>query len=240
MSAVDYLSEFLFDVFKTPTDRDKQRLVGASNISQLCNRCLADDMLQVRREPSDFWAGAVIGTAVHDYAERRVNEHPYLTEKYPTVETEFRMTLGEIPGYGVVKSTSDLYFPEIKCVGDYKTTTKAKLKFIKKACERPQSEFEEAKVTEARYKIAGYANQAHLYGWGYQQAGYPVERVSLLFVCRDAGTDADFFIWDAPYDGERALKVWDRAVRLWEWLQSHDADGLDSHPLCWYCNNIRD
>lgn len=227
-------------MFKTPTDRDKQRLIGASNFSQLCNRCLADDMLQIAREPSAWWAGAVVGTAVHDYAEHRVKDHPYLQEKYPTVETEFRMTLGEIEGYGTIKSTSDLYFPDIKCVGDYKTTTKAKLKYIIKACTTVQTPFEDSRVTEARYKLAGYANQAHSYGRGYEQAGYEVENVALLFICRDAGTDADFYVWHTPYDRERAEAVWSRVERLWVWLQSHSVDELDSHELCWYCSNVRD
>jgi hypothetical protein len=238
-AANEYAERFIRDVLKAQTDRDKQIHIGASNMSQLCDRCLGDDMVGIRHEPSRYWGGAVVGTAIHQYVEYRLLNEEAVQSMYPEVRTEHRMVLGEIEGYGTVKSTSDLYLPDVMAVGDIKTTTQKKLDLIIQAVQLPQSESESKSVTDARYKLATYVNQLMLYGRGYEDQGFEVKNVSLLFVCRDMLTDDHIYAYTREYSREWADRVWNRAVRMWEFLQSHDVDELDSHDLCWYCSNCR-
>jgi hypothetical protein len=146
--------------------------------------------------------------------------------------------MGELAGYGTIKSTTDLYVPTIYTVVDYKSTTKAKIKYIKDALYDPESTYEATAVKEARFKVGGYRNQGQSYGRGLVQAGHRVDWVSLLFVCRDGTGDADIWPWTEPYDQERADQVWHRVERLWAWLNDgHDPEELTSHPHCYTCTH---
>jgi hypothetical protein len=107
------------DLLSGETERDQQRKVGASNMSNPCTFCLARDMavmLDSDIEPAPrgkYFMGSVIGTAIHNLLEERAKDNPdYLPE--------IRVELGEIPGYGVIKSTSDLYIISKAAVNDWK------------------------------------------------------------------------------------------------------------------------
>lgn len=223
------------NLLRQETARDKQSKVGASNFSSLCTRCLGDDLLGLKPHgQSQHYLGAVVGTAIHAMLEER-------GQNDPDTLTEFKLTLGELPGYGVIKSTMDLYHEPSGTVGDYKTTTKDKLVFIKRALLDEPDEFEVSKVTDARFKVAGYINQALSYGRGMVLAGYDVKNVVLIFVCRDGSGDKDVWSYMIPYDQEQADKVWLRLERLWAWLQEgNDPRKLPSHASCYYCSNVRD
>lgn len=228
---------YALSLLKEPTDRDKQVKIGASNMSSLCTRCLGDDMLVGQESEvyeSPFWLGAVIGTAVHLLLEERGKSDP-------DTLTESKLVIGTIPGYGEVKSTMDVYHAPSHGVLDWKTTTREKLVFIKRAFKEPYDEHEVTKLTEARFKVNGYLNQGMLYGKGALLAGLPVENVSLVFVCRDGQGDKDVWAKTVPFDPEHAEKVWNRAVNLWNALQDgRELATLPSHPMCWFCNTQRD
>ena len=227
---------FIRDLLKAPSDRDRQVVVGASNLSNPCARCLANDMIATGPSGSGrYWLGAVIGTAIHSHIEERVNalgEDRYIPES--------KVVLGEIDGYGVVKSTSDLFDVLSGTVVDAKTTTRDKLKFIKRALEDPPHELEPTLVAEARHKVNGYIYQLLLYGKGQVNAGRTVKRVALVFICRDGKGDEDIWSWSMDYDPEEAERVWDRGVRLWAWLQDgNDPATLPSALHCWTCNQAK-
>lgn len=219
-----------------PTDRGRQVKVGASNFSPGCARCLADALLATQRgEDGPYWAGAWVGSAIHGYLEDLIIKHR------PSWMSEQKLVLGELPEYGTVKSTTDLYIPGLALCGDFKTTTKKKLPSIKEALETEPSKWDTTAVAEARYKVQGYINQVMSYGRGLVLAGHTVEWVSLIFICRDAVGDQDVWTWTAPYDQEHADKIWDRMERLWAWLrEGNDPAMLPSDPHCYTCTRVRD
>lgn len=228
--------QFTLGLLKEATERDKQVSIGASNLSNMCSRCLAEDMQGAGGDiyGGRFWLGAVIGTATHLLLESR-------TEPGKRYLPEQRVVVGEIPGYGVVKSTSDLFDKPSGTVVDYKTTTREKLKYIKRAVHDAPDEFEVTKVAQMRHKVSGYRNQGMLYGLGMENAGHTVNRVAFVFICRDGLNDDDVWEWPMPYDRDLALKVLDRGVRLWAWLsEGHTPDELSSAPHCWTCSMRRD
>ena len=213
--------------------RDKQVRVGASNLSNPCSRCLAFDLygytqpvVQGRR--SKYWLGARIGTAIHESLEAHNTD--------PDFESEVRVELGAIPGYGTVKSTTDLYHPASGTVVDYKTTTREKLEWIKRAVREEPNEYEVSAVAEARTKVVQYQTQTFLYGMGLIRSGRQVNRCALVFVCRDGKTDEDVWGFDYPYRPEQAQAAWDRGVLIWQWLElGGDPDELVPHPHCFRC-----
>lgn len=229
-------TDFIRELFKAPTERDKQYKVGASNLSNPCNRCLAEQLLggqMSSNSESPWWFGAVEGTALHLYAETRGQDIPGWIP-------ESKVVLGEFPGYGVIKSTSDGFYVPTGTVVDLKSTMREKLKYIKRAVYDEPNEYEVTKVTEARLKVNTYRDQTFLYGLGQENAGRTVNNVALVFICRDGTGDGDFWGHTFPYDRERALLVLDRGARLWAWLeQGHKPDELKSHPGCYNCNQRR-
>lgn len=225
------------ELLKAPTTRDLQVKVGASNFSQPCPRCLADDLLGGASDPAQerwAWAGAVVGTAIHNLLEERVRE------LHPEWVPEQKLYLGHLVDYGDIKSRLDLYLPPFKTLIDWKSTTKKKLVFLKEATRTEPNELEVSDLAAARYKINSYLNQLMSYGRGLILAGHEVEWVSIVFICRDAVGDKDIWDYTVPYDAEQAEAVWDRLVRLWEALRNGlDPATLPSAQGCYYCENVR-
>lgn len=224
--------EYVRRLLKQQTARDKQIKVGASNLSSPCGRCLAHDLAGVQRNiSSKWWLGAVIGTATHGLLEERAT-------KDKNNLSEHRVSIGAIPGYGEVKSTLDLYRIKERRVVDFKTTTRDKLGPLKRAHAEEPDEFDTDSVRSARFKLTQYWNQVMLYGKGMVEAGYPVDTVSIVFVCRDGKTDTDIWGIDAVFDPDRADAVWSRTLTIWEWLQAGgDPDTVAPHEDCWACDN---
>lgn len=224
------------DLLSGETERDQQRKVGASNMSNPCTYCLARDMaamLDSSIEPAPrgkYFMGSVIGTAIHNLLEERAKENPdYLPE--------IRVELGEIPGYGVIKSTSDLYIVSKKAVNDWKTTTREKLKWLRMVPGSEPSEYEFDGLTQARYKVKTYLTQGQLYGMGMEKAGYKVKTVSLIFIARDAKTTEDIWAYTVDYDRKAAEVAFDRATRVWNALeQGKELGTFKSNPLCYSCS----
>lgn len=220
---------FIWKLMSAPTERDKQVKVGASNLGNPCTRCLADDLLATTGSgKSKFWLASWLGTAAH---ERMAETMPngWLKER--------RVELFSLPGYGSIKSTTDLYLPEQRAVVDYKTTTRAKLKQYKRVL--VQDDKSESLIP-SRYTLDRYLNQTLLYGLGIENQGLPVDWVALLFLCRDGTGDNDIWPYHWPYDRELALRVYDRAARLWAYLQEGGSlDDLNKAEGCYYCLNLR-
>lgn len=180
----------------------------------------------------------MIGTAVHELVHSRL-------EGNPLVLSEVKLPLGVIEGYGEVAldgsqenlgGTTDIFFVLDNRVTDLKTTKKHKLALYKRVFDGDESE----SLIPARHIVEGYLNQLMLYGWGLENLGYKVETVSFAFVPVDGMNERDLYTKELPYDRARAEEVWDRAVKLWAWLQEeNDPATLPSAPGCYYCENLR-
>lgn len=155
-------------------------------------------------------------------------------EHRPETEPEKRVYICTIEGYGEIWGTSDwLVTSDVR---DFKTTTRDKLVFIKRAIEDEPDEFDLSKVVDARFKVAGYWNQGLLYGYGMEQLGHEVKTITLIFICRDGKTDDDIWASSIEYSREAAEKVIDRARRLWQYVsEGNDIEALRSAKGCYTC-----
>src|SRR5690606_38510001 len=160
-------------------------LVGPSNISNPCSRCLAEDMLQHEQPESQYTMGAKIGTAIHEALEREALKRPDLTP-------ETKVTIAEVEGYGVIKGTSDLYIKTSKTAAGQTTTTIEKGDVCRtlKRSDRTKTvpEFEPESHTVGRKTITRYTLQADIDGLGVERRGAEVKTVALHAIPRDAKT----------------------------------------------------
>lgn len=86
------------------TDRDRQTRVGASDLSDQCDRSLAYALLGETNRSSvtdRYWLGRVIGSSVGALLESRAITRPELSP-------ERHVWFGDIPGYGCVGGSIDL------------------------------------------------------------------------------------------------------------------------------------
>ena len=225
------LTEWVIDVLKTPTDRDKQKLIGPSGLGTLCTRCLADHLLNGQfDETNRYWLGSVVGTSIHELFSSRVQNDN-------NVLSEFKVEIGEISGYGKIKGTTDLYVRSEKMIVDLKSTTRKKLAMYRRVLLDSDPS---ASLASYRHTINGYVNQTMVYGWGVSRQGLPVKKVAIAFIPRDGTGGSDIWTWTTAYNQERAEQVWNRAVALWEWLQAgNNPDTLPSADGCYYCTTTR-
>lgn len=227
-------SKDLLELLKVPLERDLQKLVGPSSLGNPCSYCLAQDMLGNNRDLGTYWMGARVGTCVHHELERLLLQHR------PDDLSERRVRVGDVEGYGTIYGTVD--WTVRWNVRDLKTTTKEKLKYLKMAildevATKPPTKTELSKVTDAKFKVAGYKNQLQQYAKGLENEGHEVRTVTLVFICRDGTNDEDVWDYTWDYDPNVADTVLDRASRLWYYLQSgEDPELLNSAPGCYPCS----
>lgn len=211
------IKELTLGLFKQQSERDKQRKVGASNISDPCTRHLAMAMLGEPEQPMKYWMGGKIGTAIHAFIEHSIASSDAAI--FDDCLVERKITLGEIDGYGIVNSKPDLVLPSIKHLIDWKTTDRKKIKKLQDLVDGIKYD------PKAEYTMQKYLGQAALYSWGLGHDGIEIEDNSIVFINRDGTYDNDIWVHTVKYDESIAVALWNRASALWAELQ----DG--SHPM---------
>lgn len=216
----------MLDLMKTQSERDKQSLIGASEIGNPCDYCVGRRLLQLPKPKQRYWMGARIGTAIHEMFENEEHKHvkepqSYHFEALEGALIEQKIVLGTIDGYGTLKSKPDLALVKYNHLVDHKTSTKEKIK---------------------KYKLFGvptqYIYQQQLYAWGLNKSGVKIERISLSFVPRDGSQDEDLWVYSFDYDESLAVKAWNRLQSIWNYLQENDVETLKSHEDCYTCNVV--
>lgn len=209
-------------LLKQKTARDRQTLAGPSALGSACDACVA---LALSNEPegeNHYWVGAAIGTAVHDILEKR-------GRRDKNVLLEQKVTVGEIPGYGVIRGSVDRFEIKPGIVRDFKGTTKNKFPAMRNAYER---DLKTLAAQEIKHRIDGYLGQMHLYGLALHNEGREVKQVVLDFFARDGSTDADFLELAYEFDLKFAKAVWERALYIHANLGK---EKFVSHPHCISC-----
>jgi hypothetical protein cdivTM_31120 len=216
-----------------PSERDKQRKVGPSELGDLCERCLAEKLLGVHKEEKTHPLAPMIGTAFHLYLENVIGLKDYLKET--------KVTVGTIDGYGDIRGTADGFDVSTGHVVDYKVLSKKKIKAFSSATffdgDR-NPEFYSDSMTEGQLKK--YYYQMMLYGLGMENAGYEVNHTSLILFPRDCTVESVMTASHElcfKYSREAALNVLERANQIFKWANENrdNLRELDSHPGCYYC-----
>lgn len=137
--AEEDIRHLIVTLLTAPTPRDAQTTIGASNLSNQCDFCLASNLTGDMRDAPALdraWGGRVLGTSIHGLLEKRMEEAIALSsrsgiladigKRYPDAQLEQHRKLGTIPGYGEVGTTPDLVLPSERTVVDYKSSDRKK------------------------------------------------------------------------------------------------------------------
>lgn len=243
------LRHLTISLLTAETARDKQRRIGASNLANQCDYCLACAFMGISRDTpqtSRAWLGRVIGTALHGLLEQRAGAALDPSK----VLIEHRISLGDLGTYGPVGSTLDFALIDEGHIVDWKGANIQDIllldDFLRLARgQEPQygRRHEKVKLSErdyadklrkVEYKAVGYKNQLHLYGLGLELEDRPVEMLSNMFIARDSTGWFDnpalsdyehpkrvhgIYPLSFRYDRDYALAVWNRGLFIWEALE---------------------
>jgi len=200
--------------------RSKQLALGPSEIGDPCDRRIGYRLAGVPGCNTDFdpWA-AIVGTALHGWLDQAVQAWMG-GQSQPVWLTETTLVNDFIEGH------ADLYSKEFAAVIDWKSAGPDVFKRVKRDGPSP-----------------GYRIQTQIYGALFEQAGYPVRKVSLVFLPR-AGWLKDMYVWSANYDREIANNAMARVFRIAQQMldldilnQSHMWEQLDPvfSNSCGFC-----
>lgn len=201
---------------ESTSPRSLQGELGASDLSNPCDRYIAYKLMGVPgRNDADPWP-AIVGTGIHWWLEdaiKRVGPQDWMTEHVLPIGDE-------------IISHGDLFLVDKGWVVDHKSAGKDRM----------------TEVTKNGPPIK-YVTQVNIYGLGYELQGYSVSKVALVFYPR-AGRLRDIWTWVADYEPDRAFAALDRVPRIAEQLRRLDVVGnphrweqVDATPThdCGYC-----
>lgn len=221
----------------THQPRSLQKRIGPSELGTPCDHCLAAKLACWQQTENGIPWASTVGTAIHELLEDFVWKHNLKTEaahprqpfRYFTEQTITVGTIGDTPITGSIDLLDVLTGSTVdwKCV---------------------------AKTSLDKYRRNGpsqtYRVQAHLYAKGCNDAGIPVERVSICFLPRASNNFYERHWWSEPYDPQIAANALTRANQLNtnlealagislevrdQWISS-----LPRDPACWDCARYPD
>ena len=187
--------------------RSLQVAIGPSALGAECGRCLVHMLAGTPERPEAAWL-PTIGKAVHEWAEGVFLRHEFtraalgMSGRYLP---ECRVTVGVVGGVEISGST-DVFDTHTGTVVDWKVVGTTTLKAAK-----------------AHGASLQYQRQAHLYGKGWEDAGYTVKSVLIYFLPRNAMTLGDAYPWQTNYDRAVAEETLARADDI--------ADAIDDRGL---------
>lgn len=120
------IRDLAIDTLTQRTARDAQRRIGASDLSDPCDFCLAAKLLGQSRETAlsnKTWLGRTMGTAVHGLLEQRLSESNTIANT-DGAEVETHVWFADLGSYGKVGGSIDLSLPEQ--LVDWKGSTRKK------------------------------------------------------------------------------------------------------------------
>jgi hypothetical protein len=202
--------------------RSKQVKIGPSEIGDPCDRRIGYRIAEVPEvnDAFDPWA-AIVGTAVHSWLDGAVQDWMAATG-VPDWKTETTLSINNF-----IEGHSDLYSVSHAAVIDWKTAGPTVMKKVVKG--GPSD---------------GYILQTQIYGYGFERAGIPVNKVCLVFLPR-AGRLQDMYVWSADYNREvaqgaikRLYEIARRVVSLETSIHPHRWEQVPATPsnACGFCS----
>ena len=183
------LRNVMIGLLRTKSARSKQRKIGASGIGDPCAYCLCRTLsMALVSEPTEekdspYWLGAKIGDAVHALLEHEASKHlnddEGMFKVFNGARLEQAVYIGEIPGYGSIWSTPDLFLTAENHLVDYKTSKRSKVDYYKATGELPTK----------------YLYQVQLYARALDDMGIQVDKISFVFINRDGTSDRDVVVF---------------------------------------------
>jgi len=227
--------------FTRRSDRDKQTKLGPSEIGG-CVYCvgytMAAKLAEMPSRDDSFGYAAWIGTMAHYWLEQNLLlENPITGGALDTLR-EHKVKVFDIPDYGTINGSCDIFTPEFCETGDYKFPGKWSYEKVQIAIRKYHMALAKGDLEEAAKQGPSkqYRFQQQLYAHGLVQQGHEVERCRIIFLPRHTNAVSDIIHWVEPYQPEMVEKALARTIIIWEYVQSGQLGELPSDDDCYTCD----
>lgn len=204
-----------------PTERSKQRLVGASQIGG-CPYHLGLDMLKSKNTEhvveAETGMAAWLGTAMHNWIEQ--------TLVLEGAVQETKVDIFDIPGYGSIGGHIDMCWDD--SIWDWKLQGKWKIDQQRLAFRKAPDQ-----IPDTTYRV-----QLHLYGFGRLQQGHKVDTVNMVSFPKLSNSFNDIKIYTEKYNQELVDSAIDRARRIWTLCEEGRVEDLPRMEGCYDCREF--
>lgn len=221
---LDELKSTIIEQITKPTDRGKQHKIGPSEIGG-CPLCLGEklalafpDLYPDLEHTETFGLGSWIGTAVHHFLEQDI--------EIPNAIKEQKNFIYHLDGYGPIKGSTDLYVDGE--IVDWKVVGKWSYDSMKLAYR-----LEPNRIPKTVYRV-----QQHVYGYGWEQAGYRVDNVSLCVIPKLSNNPDDIRFFSERYNREVAEKALKRLELIYQRVQQGKLETLPMDEDCYTCTRV--
>lgn len=213
------------EIITEPKPRDTQVRIGPSDMAQDCLYCLGCKMAgeKVGRWSMFPWLGSAMHVMIEwtrDNLRLRKghNEMAWALFGEDRAEFEKRVLVCEIPGYGEVYGSIDVFLKTLMMIVDWKSTSKKKLR-----------------AYQTNGVPTNYVGQLTMYMHALRILGYNVEEGVLVFIPRDTHTEDDIWGYPVKYTEANALGLIQRSAQVYEWVKINRHHELPKHPDCYNC-----
>ena len=182
--------------------RSLQTRIGPSELGVPCDRRIGYHLAGIERtnDRGVAWK-PFVGTALHEQfgtmlAAHELERFAADPDATPRHHVEERVSVGMV-GDTEITGSCDWFDEHLGAVWDFKFVTRNRIREVF----RPHGPGEQ------------YRRQTHLYGRGFQRAGYDVRTVGVIWFTRD-GEFADRHVWHEPYAEQVAIDTLARATSI--------------------------
>lgn len=221
-----FVRDLMTTVIMRPSQRDRQRLPGPSDLADPCDLCVARKIaasmgISLHHEANgSFSLKAWMGTAIHEKLERDLPVvYPRGDHKSPNFRQEITAKISHVPDLGDIKGHVDLHLPKKGIVTDWKTADTRRIELYR-----------------SRGVPASHAGQTMLYLHGLRQEGRNAHTAVLVYIPRDSGQMSGVWVASCAYREDIARGLLNRARKLVEVIRSGDTGNLASDPDCYVCH----
>lgn len=221
---LEELKSTIIEQITKPTDRGKQHKIGPSEIGG-CPLCLGEklalsfpDLYPDLEHTETFGLGSWIGTAVHHFLEADI--------EIPNAIKERKNPIYDLEGYGLIKGSTDLYVDGE--IVDWKVVGKWSYDSMKL-----EYRLEPNRIPKTVYRV-----QQHLYGYGWEQAGFRVNNVSLCVIPKLSNNPDDIRFFSERYNREVAEKALKRLELIYKRVQQGKLETLPMDEDCYNCTRV--
>jgi hypothetical protein len=239
---LDEVKDMWMRGFTKPSSRSLQSKIGPSEIAG-CPYCVGYTMAakltdMPPREADPFGYAAHIGTMCHYYLEHKLDLVYGAGYDIETYREEKLEAIFEIPGYGSVGGSSDLFVPDWGRTFDYKFPGPYMYEQVKLALAKGRlAEQRGEQPDKTMMPSMQYRGQQQIYRKGWEQRGFKVCSSVIIFLPRHTNSVKDVLFWEEPANEELFSKAVDRTELIWDYVQAGQLGELPSDTDCYTCTS---
>jgi hypothetical protein len=192
------------------------------------------------READPFGYAAHIGTMCHYYLEHKldlVHGAGYDIETYREEKLE---DIFEIPGYGKIGGSCDLFVPDWGRTFDYKFPGPYSYEQVKLAIAKGRLAIERGQIPDPKKgetPSMQYRGQQQIYRKGWEQRGFEVCSSVIIFLPRHTNSLKDVLFWEEPANEELFTTAVSRTQLIWDYVLDGQLGEIPSDADCYTCTS---